>query len=216
MDSDDPLRRFRFTRCPRCDYDLTGLPRAHRCPECGTEYDQDSLLLPCRIQKVPAFAWSFRVLRFTIMVVGVLASLVLAPTIAAAFGIHPGALLLLGVIAAAVAAAWIPRLVTGRRLKPDVALIITPPTLIVRWRIPGAVQDKAWPSFNRVRVRRAGRRLRKLVLEHPKGRWFLPARRLMVFFEASADEAKAVCAAIQRHIDGRSQTGAERSPAGRG
>lgn len=27
-------------RCPVCRYDLTGLPAAHRCPECGIEYDE--------------------------------------------------------------------------------------------------------------------------------------------------------------------------------
>jgi len=25
--------------CPRCGYDLTGLPVVHRCPECGIDYD---------------------------------------------------------------------------------------------------------------------------------------------------------------------------------
>lgn len=25
--------------CHRCDYDLTGLPQQHRCPECGLAYD---------------------------------------------------------------------------------------------------------------------------------------------------------------------------------
>ncbi len=27
-------------RCPRCEYSLAGLPRKHRCPECGLEYDE--------------------------------------------------------------------------------------------------------------------------------------------------------------------------------
>ena len=29
-------------RCPRCDYDLTGLPVEHICPECGFAYDLHS------------------------------------------------------------------------------------------------------------------------------------------------------------------------------
>ncbi len=27
------------TLCPKCDYDLTSLPAAHQCPECGLAYD---------------------------------------------------------------------------------------------------------------------------------------------------------------------------------
>ncbi|MDO8630648.1 MAG: hypothetical protein Q7R41_09140 [Phycisphaerales bacterium] len=29
-----------ITKCSVCRYDLTGLPRNHRCPECGFEYDE--------------------------------------------------------------------------------------------------------------------------------------------------------------------------------
>lgn len=31
--------------CPRCDYDLTGLPPRHICPECGCQYDEHSILI---------------------------------------------------------------------------------------------------------------------------------------------------------------------------
>lgn len=31
--------------CPRCGYALTGLPSAHRCPECGFEYDDRTFVL---------------------------------------------------------------------------------------------------------------------------------------------------------------------------
>src|SRR3954462_6792739 len=30
---------FRLERCPGCAYDLTGLPEAGVCPECGEGYD---------------------------------------------------------------------------------------------------------------------------------------------------------------------------------
>jgi len=29
-------------QCPRCNYDLSGLPSEHRCPECGCPYDSTS------------------------------------------------------------------------------------------------------------------------------------------------------------------------------
>jgi len=32
--------------CPRCDYDLTGLPAVHACPECGCRYDEHSIGIP--------------------------------------------------------------------------------------------------------------------------------------------------------------------------
>jgi hypothetical protein len=35
----------RLTLCPRCNYDLGALPRRHRCPECGFEYDENMFLL---------------------------------------------------------------------------------------------------------------------------------------------------------------------------
>lgn len=44
-DTTRPVRTFTafppsgLHRCPMCDYDLTGLPAAHQCPECGFQYD---------------------------------------------------------------------------------------------------------------------------------------------------------------------------------
>jgi hypothetical protein len=35
-----PLTGQPLTHCPVCNYDLTGLPKNHRCPECGFEYDE--------------------------------------------------------------------------------------------------------------------------------------------------------------------------------
>lgn len=36
----DPRDILRLLHCPQCDYNLEGLPRRHRCPECGFEYDE--------------------------------------------------------------------------------------------------------------------------------------------------------------------------------
>ena len=32
------------TLCPQCDYDLQHLPAVHRCPECGLQYDDHTLV----------------------------------------------------------------------------------------------------------------------------------------------------------------------------
>ena len=34
-----------FTKCLRCNYDLTGLPTAHACPECGLTYHKNAEVL---------------------------------------------------------------------------------------------------------------------------------------------------------------------------
>ena len=31
--------------CLKCDYDLTGLPDEHACPECGLQYDPDNVAI---------------------------------------------------------------------------------------------------------------------------------------------------------------------------
>lgn len=40
---DDPL--LRLTACPSCGYSLEALPLEGRCPECGAEYDQRTVVL---------------------------------------------------------------------------------------------------------------------------------------------------------------------------
>src|SRR5262245_9572811 len=36
----DQMPQVPLSHCPDCNYDLHGLPPAHRCPECGFEYDE--------------------------------------------------------------------------------------------------------------------------------------------------------------------------------
>jgi hypothetical protein len=40
-----PIETLRLAACPRCEYSLTGLPAAHRCPECGFDYDDRAFVL---------------------------------------------------------------------------------------------------------------------------------------------------------------------------
>lgn len=37
--------------CPRCDYDLTGLPDEHICPECGFAYDKHAISIRLSARK---------------------------------------------------------------------------------------------------------------------------------------------------------------------
>jgi len=47
-----------LTNCPACRYDLTGLPADHRCPECGFEYDETTIMWHgSRRWWITAFLW---------------------------------------------------------------------------------------------------------------------------------------------------------------
>ncbi|MCZ6651967.1 MAG: hypothetical protein O7D91_02945 [Planctomycetota bacterium] len=39
------IATVRLTTCPKCGYQLEGLPAAHRCPECGYAYDEQTFVL---------------------------------------------------------------------------------------------------------------------------------------------------------------------------
>lgn len=43
--SGDPRDILRLKHCPRCGYDQATLPRKHRCPECGVEYDESMFIV---------------------------------------------------------------------------------------------------------------------------------------------------------------------------
>jgi hypothetical protein len=45
MSERDPRDILRLKRCPKCGYDLAGLPRNHACPECGARYDESTFII---------------------------------------------------------------------------------------------------------------------------------------------------------------------------
>jgi hypothetical protein len=37
--------------CPRCQYDLAGLPEVHTCPECGFEFDPHAIFIRLKVKR---------------------------------------------------------------------------------------------------------------------------------------------------------------------
>lgn len=46
-----PLDKPALDRCPACRYSLQGLPSVYRCPECGFEYDEGTIILSETVSK---------------------------------------------------------------------------------------------------------------------------------------------------------------------
>ena len=64
----------RLPFCPRCQYSLHGLPAAHRCPECGLEFDAESRMW---VAHFCGFCWRPD-WRLIVAVLGILVGLLVA------------------------------------------------------------------------------------------------------------------------------------------
>ncbi len=75
----DPSKQSRLapeplTNCPKCNYALAGLPSAHRCPECGFEYDAYSWAWP-----IPESKWrNTRLLQGSATIMGLLSIILIS------------------------------------------------------------------------------------------------------------------------------------------
>jgi hypothetical protein len=54
--------------CPRCNYDLTGLPEIHTCPECGLNYDPDTVAIELRGVRHPVAVLFWAVIWIALLV----------------------------------------------------------------------------------------------------------------------------------------------------
>ncbi|MBI3835821.1 MAG: hypothetical protein HY287_15960 [Planctomycetes bacterium] len=54
--------------CPRCQYDLTGLPEIHTCPECGFQYDFKARTIVFSEPKRKEIFWFIMLVAFTTVI----------------------------------------------------------------------------------------------------------------------------------------------------
>jgi rubredoxin len=103
--------------CPGCGYDLTGLPRRWRCPECGTAFDQDQLAAPGR-ERVERYYRGDRLMHWLSigLAAGLAGALWLGAALAAMIGSgHAGLAWSLALIGAVAALGAVTRYLCQRR-----------------------------------------------------------------------------------------------------
>ncbi len=59
-----PLDKPALDRCPACRYSLQGLPSVYRCPECGFEYDEGTIILSETVSKTSRWSLLALILLF--------------------------------------------------------------------------------------------------------------------------------------------------------
>ena len=140
---------LRLHRCPKCEYDLTGLPAAHRCPECGYEYDETAFDLPAWwpsvFQRPLEASWPESLLALAVIAILVVVGLRMSGSAAAIF--------LLAVLVVKMIG-WAIR----RRIQPhnpEIIFIMEADRFVMK--LPGTRRERheEWRSFRGVRMRRS-------------------------------------------------------------
>lgn len=117
--------------CPICDYNLVGLPDEHTCPECGLEYDENTLVIEKHSSKavvtIVAALMALGAARAALELIGVATSNVAVRTIDVFKD-------LLGLVICSAAAAMMWRM----RSRPAMKLVVAKrgPALLIPGRPP--------------------------------------------------------------------------------
>ena len=185
--------------CPLCDYDLKGLPTEHKCPECGYEYDNATIVLPCWTSKGKRTSWLTRMFLLSIVGLGILALLLLSglPTLPplVLFLSLPIYLTFLILIAY-----YLAKTLIRRKGKPDAVVAISGVGLGIRTKPdePGSIAS--WNEYESVKIRRVGREVHALMLYRRRGTGRGPVP-LYLIFESQRVDKQILQREMERHIN---------------
>ena len=184
--------------CPLCDYDLKGLPTEHKCPECGYEYDNATIVLPCWTSKGKRTSWRQRLFLVVVVVCGISALLLVGglPTL-------PPLVLFLGLATylalLILIANYLAKTLIRCKGKSDAVIAISAIGLGIRAKLdePGSITS--WNEYESVKIRRAGRELHALMLYRRRrtGRGPVP---LYLLFESQRVDKQVLRREIEHHI----------------
>lgn len=198
MTEQQPMTIGLIAICPLCDYDLKGLPTEHKCPECGYEYDNATIVLPCWTSKGKYTSWLQRVFLLAVVVCGILPLFLLSgrptPAPIVLFLGLPIYLLFLIMIARYLAKTLIRR--TG---KPDAVVAISAVGLGVRANLDEPGSTASWNEYESVKIRRAGRELHALMLYRRRGTGRGPGP-LYLLFESQRVDKQILQREMECHI----------------
>ncbi len=198
MGGPDARKPFVLERCPLCDYDVRRLPTNHTCPECGFEYDEDTIVLPCWVTKGGRESWQRRLAVLPISLLGVLLALCIG------LFVPPNAVgvtFIVTIVVVALAGTFIMRRLFPKPAKHQLILTLSPSGIGVRMRMTGKGTQTPWNDISSVRLRKLGGNLHRLTLRQHRPRWIrkIPAS---VLFETDKADPDALKEQIDRYLAG--------------
>lgn len=175
--------------CPRCDYDLRGLPPRHRCPECDYAYDKSMLVLE---------GWSIPTLSGDSVDVGgwgILVALVILPLLGARVVLRwnwPATAALVLVVVALGIGLFLLLRVRSRSPRAAVRYLVTDDGV---GRLGGRIH--AWKRYSHVTLTSAGYNSWRL---HVYPSFWIAAPMINATLHCPGDEAEAVRTEIERRM----------------
>lgn len=200
IDGADSRKPFVLDSCPLCEYDLRGLPSPHTCPECGFEYDEATIVLPCWVTKQGRESWQRRTFQMVVITTLGLSVLCLAGSLVTRTNPAIGfVLVVLLFIIIAIGSGYVSKRLFPRAAKSEVVLTISPSGIGCRTRIRSMSAISPWDEFKSVGIRSAGGGLHRLKLRRRRtGK--LPKIPLSVLFEADKAEPGMLKHQIERYL----------------